>query len=436
MTKLDWGLLGPEQLNNERRSRTLGVGAAIRSFNELAVPGLGGIRFGKQVFLALLGIKVAEECNGKYRNIEIANSVEALSCLISFRQNGWMNDTRVRGINKLRHKTDLSFKAMRKREFYVTQPMRMATVQALPALGLVSTEGSRFNTFKMNNTGNQFIEEFCYGYEPCYHRQGIVEYLKDWALGFRHDVTSNDNLKLALSTLIPMTINAATALEERLVQGGQNEEVNAKQRRRAALNWVEMLRKNKKQPITWNDCPSPIEKEHWLDLEAGALFVLARDSAFPVLDSIESQIRNKSKRQFSFKDDQLTSEMKAQISSLRDHCNSYLDFQRDSIDENARSFCLDCTESDEIAIIRNIVKRDDTTLRIRDDLILPGPAFEENVTNETDENSSNDELENDSVIGIQWPAGMSPRVANLFLLNLDLHGELSTWLSKAQRRDQ
>jgi len=34
-------------------------------------------------------------------------------------------------------KDDFSFRRVRQRNFYVTQPMRMATVQALPALGFV-----------------------------------------------------------------------------------------------------------------------------------------------------------------------------------------------------------------------------------------------------------------------------------------------------------
>jgi hypothetical protein len=32
-----WGLLGPEKLSSERRTRTLGLGAAVREFNDLAV---------------------------------------------------------------------------------------------------------------------------------------------------------------------------------------------------------------------------------------------------------------------------------------------------------------------------------------------------------------------------------------------------------------
>jgi hypothetical protein len=56
-----WGLLGAEILTSERRTRTLGLGAAVRSFNDLAVPGLGGVWFGKQIFLATLGVAIASQ---------------------------------------------------------------------------------------------------------------------------------------------------------------------------------------------------------------------------------------------------------------------------------------------------------------------------------------------------------------------------------------
>lgn len=55
-----WGLLGPEFLPNARRTRTLGLGVSVRLFNDLAVPGLGGVWYGKQLLLTTLGVAVAE----------------------------------------------------------------------------------------------------------------------------------------------------------------------------------------------------------------------------------------------------------------------------------------------------------------------------------------------------------------------------------------
>ncbi len=82
-----WGLLGPEFLPNARRTRTLGLGASVRSFNDLAVPGLGGVWYGKQLLLATLGVAVAEEARSlgaKVQNVEMANAIEALACWLAF----------------------------------------------------------------------------------------------------------------------------------------------------------------------------------------------------------------------------------------------------------------------------------------------------------------------------------------------------------------
>lgn len=61
--------------------------SAVRDLHERAVPGLGGVRFGKQLFLAALGVAVAErarECRVQVSNIEVANAIEALACWLTW----------------------------------------------------------------------------------------------------------------------------------------------------------------------------------------------------------------------------------------------------------------------------------------------------------------------------------------------------------------
>jgi hypothetical protein len=112
VTIVAWGLLGPEMLGAARRTRTLGLGATVRAFNDLAVPGLGGAWFGKQLFLAALGVAIAERARNDrkwLRNIEAANAVEALGSWLALNQNGWHRDARLRGATKMRGVSDLSF---------------------------------------------------------------------------------------------------------------------------------------------------------------------------------------------------------------------------------------------------------------------------------------------------------------------------------------
>ena len=76
-----WGLLGPEQLGGERRTRTLDLGAAVREYNERAVPGMGGVWYAKQLLLAVLGIALAQQLRERQvnvSNITVANAIEAL----------------------------------------------------------------------------------------------------------------------------------------------------------------------------------------------------------------------------------------------------------------------------------------------------------------------------------------------------------------------
>ncbi len=152
MTDLTWGLLGPESISNERRTRTLGLSSAVRKFNDLAVPGMGGVWFAKQLLLPVLGISIAERLRRdgtNIQNIQVANAVEALSCWLSLNKNGWRSEPRLRGATKMRERSQSDFATVRKSSFYVSTPMRASAVQPLPSLGLIEARGERFNAFHL-----------------------------------------------------------------------------------------------------------------------------------------------------------------------------------------------------------------------------------------------------------------------------------------------
>ncbi|MGH9616412.1 MAG: hypothetical protein ACRD28_06680, partial [Acidobacteriaceae bacterium] len=235
MGTIAWGLLGPETLASERRTRTLGLGATVRSFNDLAVPGLGGVWFGKQLFLATLGVAVAERVRNsgkRVQNIEVANAIEALASLLALRANDWQRDQRLRGATKMFGKTDLSFATMRKPSFYVTQPMRQATVQPLRSLGLTESSGERFNAFTCTPLGYDFINAVCAELNP--YNRSVLDHLVGWAKGSHENVTSSWALTKALSPLNPMSTSAQEFLRERIVLDTSTEA----SRRRKALYWV------------------------------------------------------------------------------------------------------------------------------------------------------------------------------------------------------
>jgi hypothetical protein len=77
----------------------------------------------------------------------VANAIEALGCWLAIRGGLRAGEGRVRGTTLLAGKTDLSFRSVSRPGFYVSQPMRMGTVNALPALGFADAAGSRFSAF-------------------------------------------------------------------------------------------------------------------------------------------------------------------------------------------------------------------------------------------------------------------------------------------------
>lgn len=428
MGAVAWGLLGPETLASERRTRTLDLGAAVRAFNDLAVPGLGGVWFGKQLLLATLGVAIGERARNsgqRTQNIEVANAVEALACWLALDSNGWKRDPRLRGALKLSGKNDLSFATVCKRSFYVTQPMRQATVQPLRALGMVESSGERFNAFRCAKHGVAFIDAACAAFKP--YKRSVLDHLFLWARGVQEKVKTSSELRKALSPLEPMSESAREFLRERIVQGTGTEA----SRRRNALDWVEVLRDKTHQQIRWNARPTMLDELHWRDLRSGALFFAARDAAIALLDQIESHIGTMADRRMSL-DAPLPGIVVKKLISLREHAQSFLDDTYDpSPGGDARRFCGECIEQDNVLLLEKLLFREGHVLQQRGRNIVPGVAFRgsqvspSGAARSPEEDGAEDELAQ----FIPLPEGISHRVRNLFFLNLDLRNELSNWLT-------
>lgn len=434
MGAIAWGLLGPETLGSERRTRTLGLGATVRSFNDLAVPGLGGVWFGKQFFLATLGVSVAERVRSsgkRVQNIEVANAIEALACFLALRVNGWQRDPRLRGATKMAGKTDLSFATMRKPSFYVTQPMRQATVQPLRALGMAESSGERFNAFTRTQLGDDFINAVCAEFAP--YNRSVVDHLVGWAKGIHENVTSSSPLTNALSPLNPMSKSAREFLRERLVLGTGTEA----SRRRKALDWIERLRKKPQQQIAWDAKPEMLDEFHWRDLHAGALFFAARDAAITLLDQIESHIANGADQRMSL-DSRLPEDVVDKIRSLRTSAQSFLANTYDPSPGGAANiFCRECTDQTDTRLLEKLLAREGRVLQQRGRDIVPGVAFRgiQVTQTETPRSPEEDGAEAEVERAIPLPKYISHRVRNLFLLNLDLSNELHNWLKPTDTDD-
>jgi hypothetical protein len=421
-----WGLLGPETLSRERRVRTLGVGAAVRQFNDLAVPGLGGVWFVKELLLATIGVAVAEEARKRGRrvqNIEAANAIEALACWLALEGNGWKAEARIRGATKMRGKTDLSFESVRRASFYVTQPMRMATVQPLRALSVVDAQAERFNAYRMNELGREFIDSGCGAYTP--YNRGVVEHLVGWAIGEHGKVSSSGDLTGALSPLSRPSATACESLRDLLVKGAGAEAA----RRRRVLAWVDELR-HAPRAASWKQVPKLLDESHWRDMQSGALFFRARDEAIGLLEAIETQISGQVDQKFHL-DGPVLAPVSRRATSLRAAARAFLDYEHDPSPEQMGSvFCRECIDRNLVGMIEKLVERDGRVLVQRGRFVVPGSAFRGRTDDVTEANSDEASVETALPPGMPLPEGISHRVGNLYLLNLDMRGELDAWLKK------
>jgi hypothetical protein len=427
LTDTTWGLLGPEKLASERRTRTLELGAAVRTFNDLAFPGLGGVWFGKQIFLAALGVAVAERVRDSGRqasNVEVANAIEALACWLALDSNGWKSDPRLRGARKLRRKIKLAFSKVRRRGFYVTAPMRQVTIQPLKEFGLVDSSRERFNSFQSNTIGSEFVDLVCHELKP--YRRSVVDHLTHW-VGGEIGKVQTPTLCAALSPLEPLPQIASDFLRHRIVSGGDGDA----NRRQNSFAWANRLKRKGATPPDWDDKPPMLDEHHWNDLRAGAKFFLARDSAISLLNQVEVEVGNSSQRKLNL-DKQLPSVIVEACQELRKVAVAFLDLEYDpTTDTAATRFSRECSGDSNVQIIENLLIRDGHVLRQSGRSVSPGVAFRGHLSREVHIARSDEEdgEETETSTEVSFPKGTSNRAYRMFLLNLDLDGELDERLN-------
>lgn len=436
----EWGLLGPGAIAQERRTRTLGVARVVRAFNDLAVPGMGGAYFGKQLTLPLLGVAVAERLRAmriSARNIEVANTVEAIASFVTLKSNSRQSDPRIKGITKLppiERLSSIRFAEARKPTFYVSQPMRMASVQALPALGLVTATGERFNSFAVGEDGERLLRAAFGDFRP--DSKPLIDFFVLWASGERRELGTSGKLTEALCLTEPMPIAARELLTQAILTARSPLDA----RRRAVWEWAGTLLETGAVRATarasnWENKPEMIEAAHWRDLRAGAAFFGARDLAIAALDAVESEIPGSGTIPL---DKPLPGLVRESLDELRKAARLFLNNEIDPTSEGiARRFCEECL-GDDATVMRNLAIRDDRVICLRDGALRGGSAYRAGAVTSTTDRSLEDDPE--AEVGIHkfgLPEGVSHRVFNLARMRLDMNGELSEFIetSRQSRKD-
>lgn len=430
---MQWGLLGPATLLGERRTRSLGIMRAVRRFNERAVPGIAGAWFGKQLALAVLGIRVAELARDgglNVRNIQCANAIEALGCWLGHDIGKWSGHPRLRGINKLPRAHELDYATFRQPGFYVSQPMRMAVAQALVPLGLAAGTSQRFNALETTAEGIALLEGAFGSYRP--YRGELLSHLVRWTAG-QESRLRTDSLIKALSPSEPLEPRARAILRDRLILGGPQESQDQKLRRRAALEWTnQVIMKPEQASRSWSDRPAAITADtHWLDLVAGAHLSATRDAALALLDAVEQRLALAPGERLKMVD--ASQLVKGELAELREHAEEFLATRH--TDSEALRFCRECSQDEAVDVLRNLIVRDRRILRDVGPEVRPGPAFRRQPLPIQGEEESTDtvvaaDVEDGAPEDVgTWPPHISYRVRNLYLLNMDLQGSGDTGLA-------
>jgi len=429
----NWGLLGIGGFQSTRRARTLQLGGCVRDFNDLAVPGMGGVSFGKQLYLSAMGVAVAEQARKKgfqVSPIEVANAIEALGCRLSYEKSGWKQSNRLLGITKLRNVTDLSFDNLRKRSTYVTQPMRMPTVQALPAIGLAESDWQRFNRFQLSQIGESLIEQYCNEFGLVYHSQNVKEYLTTWVIKKGSQISQSENLYKAISPLIKLSSKSKNEIRNLILNNGDEKHTI---RRKAIFNWAETLAKQENLKSNWQSKPVALSNDHWLDLKSGAYFFATRNAALKLLDQIEIVIARSKEKKISLSEankEFTKGSLNIIKRDLLASATRFLQLDCDSSEnKEATRFCNECLANNDT--IRRLIERDGVGLQLSGENIIRGYAFKgepHRTANDLDNDVYDSDNENvlDEAGGIDknevdlFPENISFRVYRMNLLYNDL----------------
>jgi hypothetical protein len=421
MVNMVWGLLGRESLGPVRRVRTLGLGAAVRNFNELAVPGLGGVWFCRQVFLATLGVAVnelARQAGSRTSNIQVANALEAFGCWHALNRSGRARDPRIKGRDTLPHTLeDTSFARISRSSFYVTQPMRMQTVQSVLELGLVKSTGQRFNSYTMTAAGHAFLDAaFRELVRP--HGAAHLTALQNWVCGSDRNMNT-ETIGDLLSPVKPLPLPAREQLRHLLVNGVTEDAA----RRRNLLEWMEDLRHGRAKS---EEQPQHLSATHWHEVQAGRLFFQLQSAALALLEKVEALLAQLTPHEVA--PSGLTqAPVRAALTDLRNAAAAYLEHGYvDKQGIGAGTFARSCTDTSDARLIEHLVSLDERVLRMRDGRVVPGAAF--SVDARLAESEAEEE-EGQPKAAAVVPPGVSYRINNLYLLNLDLNGALEAALA-------
>lgn len=349
---MSWGILAPDTVVSQRRQQNLGLAAAVRHFNDRAVPGIGGMWFPMPILWSVLAISIAEELG--VPALPVGNAVEARVMLEVI---AGPQDRRVRGARKMQGLKDSSFQNLKRRGTYVVQPIRMAMVQPLVALGFV--QGSRYGAFRIHGAGRELLELNAMK-EP-------RRLLGDWAHG-----KQPQGLREALKVLSPVEAVPEAVRKLILARLLEGDDFGSTRRRALALLGTGPSSAQLDQQAV---LPG-LAPDHWSDLRAGAAFMDLRDAALTVLDQLEQHLLKlrDDNQPVRLSEAEAAEAAAGPLKQLRDLAFAKGALVDQGNEETSRKFIAEIRNLSDQRLLQKLAERDSTVVCLREGDIFLGPA--------------------------------------------------------------
>lgn len=360
---VSWDALTPDP-DYRRRQQDLGLRRAVVSFNDRAVPGLGNLWFSMPVAWALFGLKIAAD--RKLNAVTVTNAIEALAMKAAHRASSGAEDKtvgrRLRGHRKLALADDLSYASLSRPGAYVSQPLRQMLQQPLDGLGLAT--GGRFATLELASDALTLLEG-----KPL---KELLEALDAWVGG-----KGSGKLPPVAQSISPLgSVPRPLAIKLRswLFEEGRPEDM-ARRRSVRDADWLDETRADARVFAEATPRP-PFDAEHWRDLRAGSALLALRHKALLLMRDMEGALL--AARQAGLPVRLTTKEavarFAAQIEDLGRDAVTMAPMIEPAGEADSLAFLRLLLSADPSTIVRGLIMRDGTVLRLDGDRILPGPV--------------------------------------------------------------
>ena len=362
---ISWDALTPDP-DYRRRQQDLGLRRAVVSFNDRAVPGLGNLWFSMPVAWALLGLKIAADRN--LNAVTVTNAIEALAMKAAHSASSGAVDkavhSRVRGQRKLALVDDQSFASLSRRGAYVSQPLRQMLQQPLNGLGLAT--GGRFATLELASDVLTLLEGKG---KPL---KELLDALDAWVGG--KGSGKKPPVADSISPLVSVPRPLAIKLRSRLFEEGRPEDLA---RRRAGRD-ADGVDENRAEGRGFaEEDPGPaFDAEHWRDLRAGSALLALRHKALLLLRDMEGALLDARQAGLPVRltTKEAVARFAAQIEDLGRDAVTMAPMIEPAGETDSLAFLRLLLSADLGTVVRGLVMRDGTVLRLDGDRILPGPV--------------------------------------------------------------